>query len=150
MSSARLLVGVLFHDFTRKKSFFRENGNQSRKWDRKPMKIFFLPSVISHRETEAPFAPSSDIGSAHNFGRCKNTSCSCTCRSCGHFQCPSSEQLAPMCFFSVIAAHFLTLSGLENLRFSKMEQNPTYNWADFRHFWDESSSWCRNLFYPNP
>ena len=80
---------------------------------------FFLAVQISHRDTEAPVAPTSAVvGSAHNFGRCKNTSCSCTCQSCGHFQQRRRELLALRCFFSVIAAHFLTLSGwLEDLRF---------------------------------
>jgi hypothetical protein len=55
--------------------------------------------------------------------------------------------MAPLCFFSVIAAHFLTLSGLENLRFfhppkrdQKWNKTPTNNWADFIRFRDELQS----------
>ena len=44
-----------------------------------------------------------------------HTSCSRPCQSCGHFQQRRSEQWAPPCVFSVIAAHFLTLFVLENL-----------------------------------
>ena len=131
LKPARLLVGVLFHDFTRKTSFFRENGTQSRKWDRKSMKIFFLPSVISHRDTEAPFAP--DVLLHLPKLRALPTAELGAIGSVVFFQCDSRP------LFDTFE-----LSGLENLRFfhppkrdQKMEQTPTYNWADFRHFWDE-------------
>ena len=66
-------------------------------------------------DTTAPIAPTSAVGSAHNFGRSESTSFSRPCQSCGHFQQRRSEQWAPPCVFSVIAAHFLTLFVLENL-----------------------------------
>ena len=76
---------------------------------------FFHPFRRWRLDTAAPIAPPSDIGRAHNLGRGENTSCSRPCPSCGHFQCRRAEQWALPCFFSVIAAHFLTLFVLENL-----------------------------------
>ena len=115
MKPARLLVGVLFHDFSRKRYFSCKNGTQSRKWKGKIKKSVLHPFRRWRLDTAAPIAPPSDIGSAHNLGRGENTSCSRPCPSCGHFQCRRAEQWALPCFFSVIAAHFLTLFVLENL-----------------------------------
>ena len=147
MSSAQLLVGVLFHDFSRKRYFSCKNGTQSRKWKGKIKKSVLHPFRRWRLDTAAPIAPPSDIGSAHNLGRGENTSCSCPCPSCGHFQHRRSEQWAPPCVFSEIAAHFLTLSVLENLRFfdpSKRDpesnKTPINNWADFIRFRDEPRS----------
>ena len=83
--------------------------------------------------------------------------CSRPCPSCGHFQQRRSEQCAPPCVFSVIAAHFLTLSVLENLRCfdpSKRDREsnktPTNNRADFKYaFGIEDGSAVDRRKYPN-
>ena len=117
MKSAQWSVGALFDDFTPKRSFSCENGIQSRKWKDKIKKSILHPFRRWRLDTTEPIGPTSDVGSAHNFGRGDNTSCSCLCQSCGHFQHRRLEQWAPPCFFSVIAAHFLTLFVWKTCRF---------------------------------
>ena len=115
---ARLLVGGLFHDFSRKRYFSCKNGTQSRKWKGKSRNQFFTRSADGGSTRRRPLLrlPTLEVPSTWARARTHHvTSCSRPCPSCGHFQCRKAEQWALPCFFSVIAAHFLTLFVLENL-----------------------------------
>ena len=122
MKSAQLLVGVLFDDFTPKRSFSCKNGIKSRKWKQKIKKSPCTRSANGGCDTPVPIAPQSDVGSAHNLSRRQSVMSSCVCQSYGHFQHPVGEQWAPPCFFSVIAAHFLSW---KTCRFSHPPKNGT-------------------------
>ena len=79
---------------------------------------FDLTCFLARMRTHSHCSLHGDIllnDKGRNFGRGENTSFSRPCQSCGHFQQRRSEQWAPPCVFSVIAAHFLTLFVLENL-----------------------------------
>ena len=141
MKPAQLLVGVLFHDFSRKRYFSCKNGTQSRKWKGKIKKSVLhpVPQMAARH------------GGAH-------------CSAFRHWKCPQLGQGRENIMFSPLpklwalpmsesgamgAAVFFQCDSrplfdtfcLENLSvFSihqKMEQNPTYNWADLIHFRDE-------------
>ena len=108
MKSAQLLVGALFDDFTPKRSFSCENGIQSRKWKDKIKKSILHPFRRWWLDTTEPIGPTSDVGSAHNFGRGENTSCSCLCQSRSsyrHARCTSGQFVAP-CVYHLCAATF--------------------------------------------
>ena len=95
------------------------------KWKRKIKRSSCTRSADGRCDTAEPTAPASKDGSAHNFDKCKNTTSSCTCHNCGHFQCPRRELWALQCFFSVKASHFL------NER-PKKEQTPNLQLATSR------------------
>ena len=101
LKSAQLLVGVLFDDFTPKRSFSCKNGIKSRKWKQKIKKSPCTRSANGGCDTAGPIAPQPDVGSTHNLSRRQSVMSSCVCQSYGHFQHPVGEQLAPPCFFSV-------------------------------------------------
>ena len=107
----------MFDDFTPKRSFSCKNGIKSRKWKQKIKKSPCTRSANGGCDTPVPIAPQSDVGSAHNLSRRQSVMSSCVCQSYGHFQHPVGEQWAPPCFFSVIAAHFLTLFVWKTCRF---------------------------------
>jgi len=94
------------------------------KWKRKIKRSSCTRSADGRCDTAGPTAPASKDGSAHNFDKCKNTTSSCTCHNCGHFQCPRRELWALQCFFSVKASHFLHIF---STRDPKKNKPPTYN-----------------------